>query len=101
MPAVPTERKAGVSRCGMRDTASGAARLFRLTCGGSVHVRRTRSRFGEPTLKPSIAPAQNIEAARAAARLHRATNPRIIGSVLHDTDTDGSDLDLLVDVRPV
>jgi predicted nucleotidyltransferase len=52
-------------------------------------------------LKPSIALARNIEAARAAARLHRATNPRIIGSVLHDTDTDGSDLDLLVDVRPV
>jgi len=27
-------------------------------------------------------------------------NPRIFGSVLHGTDTEGSDLDLLVDALP-
>lgn len=30
----------------------------------------------------------------------RAENPRIFGSVLHGTDEDGSDLDLLVDALP-
>ena len=34
-----------------------------------------------------------------AAR-HRAANPRVFGSVLHGTDEDGSDLDLLVDALP-
>ena len=30
----------------------------------------------------------------------RTTNPRIFGSVLHGTDQEGSDLDLLVDALP-
>jgi len=30
----------------------------------------------------------------------RTANPRIFGSVLHGTDRDGSDLDLLVDALP-
>ena len=30
----------------------------------------------------------------------RATNPRVFGSVLHGSDKDGSDLDLLVDALP-
>lgn len=30
----------------------------------------------------------------------RATNPRVFGSVLHGTDRDGSDIDLLVDALP-
>ncbi|MBB4843150.1 putative nucleotidyltransferase [Paucibacter oligotrophus] len=29
-----------------------------------------------------------------------AVNPRVFGSVLHGTDQDGSDLDLLVDALP-
>ncbi len=33
-------------------------------------------------------------------RRFRAANPRIFGSVLHGTDTDSSDLDLLVDPLP-
>jgi predicted nucleotidyltransferase len=37
---------------------------------------------------------------REATRRYRAANPRIFGSVLHDTDDDGSDLDLLVDALP-
>ena len=30
----------------------------------------------------------------------RETNPRVFGSVLHGSDKDGSDLDLLVDALP-
>ena len=37
---------------------------------------------------------------RQAAGRHRAANPRVFGSVLHGTDRDGSDLDLLVDALP-
>jgi len=39
-------------------------------------------------------------AVREAAHCFRATNPRVFGSVLHGTDTEGSDLDLLVDILP-
>jgi len=35
-------------------------------------------------------PSQALEA-------HRVRNVRVFGSVLHNTDTEGSDLDLLVD----
>jgi predicted nucleotidyltransferase len=51
-------------------------------------------------LKPSIALNLRREAVREAARRFRTANPRIFGSVLHCTDTDGSDLDLLVDALP-
>ena len=39
-------------------------------------------------------------AIREAASRFRAANPRIFGSVLHGTDEEGSDLDLLVDAFP-
>lgn len=32
--------------------------------------------------------------------MHRGSNPRVFGSVVHGDDTDGSDLDLLIDPRP-
>ena len=31
---------------------------------------------------------------------HRASSPRVFGSALHGTDSEGSDLDLLVDTLP-
>jgi len=37
---------------------------------------------------------------REAASRFRVANPRVFGSVLHGTDQDGSDLDLLVDALP-
>lgn len=52
------------------------------------------------TMKPSIALESNRAAIRAAAVRFRTTNPRIFGSVLHGTDEEGSDLDLLVDALP-
>jgi hypothetical protein len=39
-------------------------------------------------------------AVREAASRYRAANPRVFGSVVHGTDQDGSDLDLLVDALP-
>ena len=39
-------------------------------------------------------------AVREAVNRFRTANPRVFGSVLHGTDRDGSDLDLLVDVLP-
>ena len=51
-------------------------------------------------MKPSVALALKRSAVREAASRFRATNPRVFGSVLHGTDQDGSDLDILVDALP-
>ena len=48
-------------------------------------------------MRPSLALATHREAIRAIALRHRVTNVRVFGSVVHGEDTDGSDLDLLVD----
>ena len=49
-------------------------------------------------------PSEVIELKRAAVRetvqRFRATNPRIFGSIVHGTDQEGSDVDLLVDALP-
>jgi Predicted nucleotidyltransferases len=39
-------------------------------------------------------------AVREAVGRFRTANPRVFGSVLHGTDQDGSDIDLLVDTLP-
>lgn len=51
-------------------------------------------------MKPSVALDLKRTAVLDAAGRYRAANPRIFGSVLHGTDQDGSDLDLLVDALP-
>ncbi len=51
-------------------------------------------------MRPSIALELKRSAVRQAASRFRTSNPRIFGSVLHGTDVDGSDLDLLVDALP-
>jgi predicted nucleotidyltransferase len=43
---------------------------------------------------------QNRELIRQVVLSHRSSNPRVFGSVIHGTDTDTSDLDLLVDPLP-
>lgn len=48
-------------------------------------------------MKPSIALQQHREAIRRIVERHHARNARIFGSVLHGEDTDGSDLDILID----
>jgi predicted nucleotidyltransferase len=54
----------------------------------------------EKTLKPSTALDLKRAAVREATGRFRAANPRIFGSALHGTDSDDSDLDLLVDALP-
>ncbi len=51
-------------------------------------------------MKPSIALNLKRSAVRETAGRFRANNPRVFGSVVHGTDQDGSDLDLLVDALP-
>ncbi|MDM7457307.1 MAG: nucleotidyltransferase family protein [Tepidimonas sp.] len=51
-------------------------------------------------MRPSLAlDLKRIAVREAVSRFH-AANPRIFGSVLHGTDREGSDLDLLVDALP-
>ena len=51
-------------------------------------------------MRPSVVLDMNRSAVREMASRFRTANPRVFGSVLHDTDRDGSDLDLLVDALP-
>ena len=51
-------------------------------------------------MRPSIVLDLRRGAIREAAGRFRTANPRVFGSVLHGTDQDGSDLDLLVDALP-
>jgi uncharacterized protein len=51
-------------------------------------------------MRPSLVLDLKRNAVREAASRFRTANLRIFGSVLHGTDRDGSDLDLLVDALP-
>lgn len=51
-------------------------------------------------MKPSAALDTHREDIRRVVEAHRARNPRVFGSVLDGTDTDASDLDILVDPTP-
>jgi len=51
-------------------------------------------------MRPSVVLEAKRSAVREAVGRFRTANPRIFGSVLHGTDQDGSDLDLLVDPLP-
>lgn len=51
-------------------------------------------------MKPSVALDLKRAAVRGAPGRFRAANPRVFGSVVHGTDEDDSDLDLLVDALP-
>ncbi|MFN0315902.1 MAG: nucleotidyltransferase family protein [Burkholderiales bacterium] len=50
-------------------------------------------------MKPSQALAIHRDSVREIVARHRARNPRIFGSALKGSDTEGSDLDLLVDTQ--
>ena len=49
-------------------------------------------------IRPSSALNQNRELIRRVVLSHRSNNPRVFGSVVSGTDTENSDLDLLVDL---
>lgn len=51
-------------------------------------------------MKPSVALEEHRAAIRVASTRYRLTNPRVFGSTVRGSDTDESDLDLLVDPLP-
>ncbi len=51
-------------------------------------------------MRPSQVLSQHRDAVCKAALRYRVSNPRVFGSVLQGADTEGSDLDLLVDPLP-
>lgn len=51
-------------------------------------------------MRPSVVLDMKRSAVREAVNRFRTANLRVFGSVLHGTDRDGSDLDLLVDALP-
>jgi predicted nucleotidyltransferase len=51
-------------------------------------------------MKPSTSLENQRAAVRDAAARFQTANPRVFGSVLHGRDSEGSDLDLLVDPLP-
>ena len=65
---------------------------------GSVKLCRIPS--SGDAVKPSTALDSQRSVVRDVASRFRTANPRVFGSVVHGTDRDGSDLDLLVDALP-
>ena len=51
-------------------------------------------------MRPSEVFEKNRELIRDAVGRYRTANPRLFGSVLHGTDRDDSDIDLVVDTLP-
>jgi predicted nucleotidyltransferase len=51
-------------------------------------------------MRPSLVLDLKRNAVREATARFRLANPRVFGSVVHGTDAEGSDLDLLVDALP-
>lgn len=51
-------------------------------------------------MRPSEALSTHRDAVRRIVEAHHAGNPRVFGSVVHGDDTEGSDLDLLIDPTP-
>ena len=51
-------------------------------------------------MKPSDILKAKRSLIRATVMRYRTTNPRVFGSVVHGTDKEGSDIDLLVDALP-
>ena len=52
------------------------------------------------SVRPSAVLEQNRDLIRRVVLSHRSSNPRVFGSVIQGTDTEKSDLDLLVDPLP-
>lgn len=67
--------------------------------GGSGRVprRESESHWGRTSLRPSDALQSNRAGIRRVVEAHRARNARVFGSVIQGKDTEGSDLDILID----
>lgn len=58
------------------------------------------SDFARIPVKPSLILASHRDAIRRVVAAHRASNPRVFGSVARGGDSEDSDLDLLIDPTP-
>ena len=58
------------------------------------------ARFGSNASCDCTVPFAVMDTVEEIVCTSSAANPRVFGSVLHGTDRDGSDLDLLVDALP-
>jgi predicted nucleotidyltransferase len=51
-------------------------------------------------MKPSLAFDAHRDEIRRIVERNRGLNPRVFGSVVHGSDTEDSDLDILIDAAP-
>jgi|SRR5665213_599709 len=51
-------------------------------------------------MRPSVSIAAHRDRVREILERHRMANPRIFGSAARGNDTDGSDLDILIEAPP-
>lgn len=51
-------------------------------------------------MRPSKVFEKNRGLIREVAARYRVANPRVFGSVLHGSDKEGSDIDIVVDILP-
>lgn len=73
------------------------------SCGRGFNINNREPLVGDQlriAMRPSVALENNRAAIRSVVARFRAVNPRVFGSVLHGTDQEGSDLDVLVDALP-
>jgi len=101
---LPTARTAGglTKALEIGDTISA-----KVDAGGTARFSRSAAQLAcraiirdHSRMKPSDALETQREAIRRIVVAHRARNPRVFGSVARGEDTEGSDLDLLVDPTP-
>lgn len=74
-------------------------RAVRATCGAVRRRFRVTMELSD-VMKPSEALPQYRETIRQLVLQAGMSNPRVFGSVLRGEDTEGSDLDILVDPAP-
>jgi predicted nucleotidyltransferase len=72
-------------------------RILLLLAGQRCSIFEPECVGGKAFMKPSEALASNRAAIRHVVESHRARNARVFGSVLRGQDSEGSDLDILVD----
>ena len=71
----------------------------RATTSHAGRLRCSVRRLGRPACLAEALKCHREDIRRIVAE-HRACNPRVFGSVLHGSDLEGSDLDILVDGTP-
>ena len=90
------ERRVGNQR---RFSADRASPLYPALAALAAQAIQPASGRSTRRPRPSVALAARRAAIKQALARHGLSNPRVFGSVARGDDTEGSDLDLLVDAR--